>query len=168
MAICINQSGTWRNTSTVCVNQSGTWRNACLVCVNESGTWKRAKGPAPPTTLGASYGGGRAICFSSGVVWVVAPSSSEVSRDFFSISNANTRAQQVSGCTGWFVPSLTDLQNGYNCRSYWDSYSLCYYWSSTDLNNYRSGVVLFGGAAGYACDGKTAVNCVRSFRCVTY
>lgn len=118
--------------------------------------------------LGDAYEGGYLICASGGTRWVVAPSSAEVSRNWYSRNDANTRAQAVSGCTGWFVPTISQLQNpGYTCRTYWDSYSSALYWSSTDVN------------AGYAChlridDGnadtgaKSNPNCVRAFRCVTY
>jgi len=118
--------------------------------------------------LGDPYEGGYLICQASSVRWVVAPSSAEVSRNWYSRNDANTRAQQVSGCTGWFVPTCGQLQNpGYTCRTYWDSYSSTIYWSSTESNSIVAWIVFFdiGGASG---SGKTNTNCVRAFRCVSY
>ena len=124
--------------------------------------------------LGSSYEGGFLICKASPLRWVVSPYSAEVGRTWYLRNDANTTAQSVSGCTGWFVPTISQLQNpGYCCRSFWGP-SPCYspttYWSSTqDTVN----------AAGVACyvvftDGsqnrhyKPATKCVRAFRCVTY
>jgi hypothetical protein len=167
MALCINQSGTWRTITTQCVNQSGTWRKVVTGCINQSGTW-RCFGftpVAPP--LGCAYEGGFLICCASPTRWVVAPNTSEVSRTWYLRNDANTRAQQVSGCTGWFVPTVTQLQNpGYTCRTFWDSFSSAYYWSSTEVNSPRACYVIFGG--GPPDNVKTNTNCVRAFRCVTY
>jgi hypothetical protein len=49
MAICINQSGTWRNITVKCVNQAGTWRNVLTGCINQAGTWRRYGMEVPPT-----------------------------------------------------------------------------------------------------------------------
>jgi hypothetical protein len=122
--------------------------------------------------LGDSYEGGFVICKASPLRWVISPRSAEVSRNWYSRDDANTRAQQVSGCTGWFVPTCGQLQNpGFCCRSFWGP-SPCSspssgYWSSSEC------------AAAYGCqlrftDGltygnfKTSLLCVRAFRCVTY
>jgi hypothetical protein len=123
----------------------------------------------PP--LGASYEGGFLICCSSPTRWVVSPRSAEVSRTWYLRNDANTRAQQVSGCTGWFVPTVSQLQNpGYCCRSFWGPspcYSSFHYWSSTEFNAPNGCRVNFvnGGATGHH---KTLTRCVRAFRCVTY
>jgi hypothetical protein len=88
--------------------------------------------------VGDSYEGGFLICKASPLRWVVSPYSAEVSRTWYLRNDANTRAQQVSGCTGWFVPTRSQLQNpGYICRSFWGPapcYSSPYYWSSTEHN----------------------------------
>lgn len=74
--------------------------------------------------LGTFYEGGYLICQASTVQWIVAPSSAQVSRTWYDRNDAITVAQQVSGCTGWFIPSISQRQNpGYVCRAYWDSYS---------------------------------------------
>jgi len=124
----------------------------------------------PPLELGDAYEGGYLICEASSVRWVVAPSSAEVSRNWYCRNNANTRAQQVSGCTGWFVPTCGQLQNpGANCRTYWDSYSSTGYWSSTEYYILREAwVVYFNLGGDTAIDTKSCAWCVRAFRCVTY
>ena len=122
----------------------------------------------PQFFLGCSYQGGTLICNASNVSWIIAPNTSEVSRTWYARNDANTRAQQVSGCAGWFVPTITQLQNpGYTYRTFWDSFSSCIYWSSTQRNFFGACVVCFNsGNAGYRVP--TATSCVRAFRCVTY
>ena len=121
--------------------------------------------------LGESFEGGFLICQSSGVNWVVAPNTAEVSRTWYLRNDANTTAQSVSGCTGWFVPTRPQLQNpGYCCRSFWGPspcFSSTLYWSSTDYSAASACFVYFytGGASG--CN-KPNTFCVRAFRCVTY
>jgi hypothetical protein len=202
MALCINQTGTYRRTTSLRVNQSGTYRTIVNGCINQSGTyrcfgmtrataslslspstyqhpgsstisWSSTRAtcvvscsgsgfnpgqstsgsatvsPSTTTTytlvtgnafcnsttasatltvtlpaLGSSFGGGRLICRSSPVRWVVSPVASSVNRNWYSRGDANTRAQQVSGVSGWFVPTRAQLNNpGYSCRTYWDAYS---------------------------------------------
>ena len=121
--------------------------------------------------LGNSYEGGFLICCASPTRWIVSPSSAQVSRCWTLRGDANTRSQQVSGCTGWFVPTNVQLQNpGYTCRTYWDSFSSAVYWSSS-VNVYAPSnssqfTDFTNGAVG--CAGQPGVCCVRSFRCVTY
>ena len=255
MALCVNQSGTWRNITTQCVNQTSTWRKVLDSCVNQSGTW-RCHGMTAPTvtlsasptsvarsggegqtstltwsstrttstssnfgttatsgtcvvgpsgtttycmcasnsfgtsstssatltvtapTLGSSFGGGFLICRASSVNWIVSPRSAEVSRTWYSRNDANTRAQQVSGCTGWFVPAIGQLQNpGLNCRDNWGTspcYSCSDYWSCDEHKTFGSPTVCginlyFPPNAGFVnCRNKTYIKCVRAFRCVTY
>jgi hypothetical protein len=118
--------------------------------------------------LGASYEGGFLICKSSPTRWVVAPNTSEVSRTWNTRNDANTTAQQVSGCTGWFVPTVSQLQNpGYICRTFWDSFSSTAYWSS-QCDPFGTCFVHFVNGNGNRGGGPTASTCVRAFRCVTY
>ena len=166
MALCINQAGTYRNITTLCINQSGTYRNIVTGCINQSGTYRLfGFGPA----LGSSYEGGFLICKASPLRWVVSPYSAEVGRTWYLRNDANTTAQSVSGCTGWFVPTRPQLQDpGYLCRSFWDSYSsTCRYWSSTEHDATLARGVYFanGNATNF---NKTLTRCVRAFRCVTY
>jgi hypothetical protein len=120
---------------------------------------------------GDSYEGGFLICKASPLRWVVSPYSAEVSRTWYSRNDANTRSQQVSGCTGWFVPTISQFQNpGYPCRSFWGP-SPCYssdtYWSSTDTGGSLACAANFAYGQYYLFS-KTHSGCVRAFRCVTY
>jgi hypothetical protein len=122
-------------------------------------------------TLGTSIEGGFLICKAGGVAWIVSPYSTEVSRTWTLRTDANTTAQSASGCTGWFVPTVSQLQNpGYLCRSFWGPspcFSSTLYWSSTEDNATIACNVNFTfGSAGYGT--KTLARCVRAFRCVTY
>lgn len=126
-------------------------------------------------SLGSSYQGGYFICYGGGVQWIVSPRVAERSLNWYSRDTASTCAQTVSGCTGWFVPNGSQLGNpGYQCRTYWDSYSNTTYWSSDPGP-------LSGGYPAWAfnfVNGTTPIPpqltlkpdtlCVRSFRCVTY
>jgi hypothetical protein len=125
----------------------------------------------PNVALGASLGGGFLICRAGGLGWIVSPRSAEVSRTWYLREDANTTAQSVSGCTGWFVPTLGQLQNpGYLCRSFWGTspcFSSTLYWSSTEINSTNACSVNFANGNTYN-GSKTHTYCVRAFRCVTY
>jgi hypothetical protein len=114
--------------------------------------------------------GSRLICKSAGVGWIVAPSTTQVSRTWYCRNDAIIEAGRVTQtcCTQWFVPTVTQLQNpGYCCRTFWDSFSAACYWSSTESTAPNGCFVNFN--AGYANNsGKTSGICVRAFRCVTY
>ena len=121
--------------------------------------------------VGDSYEGGFLICKASPLRWVVSPRSAEVSRTWYLRNDANTTAQSVSGCTGWFVPTRPQLENpGYLCRSFWGPspcYSSTSYWSSTEYTtNYGCNVCFTNGTA--PGSHKPTSFCVRAFRCVTY
>lgn len=120
--------------------------------------------------LGDSYEGGYYICGAAGVRWVVAPVTAEVSRNWYARGDANTRAQQVSGCTGWFVPTCAQLKNpGSSCLIYWDTYWSFNYWSSTPCPaSYGEAWTIRVINGNPYCRNKDNVCCVRSFRCVTY
>jgi len=121
--------------------------------------------------LGSSTNGGFLICKAGGLAWIVSPRSAEVSRTWYLRNDANTTAQSASGCTGWFVPTLSQLQNpGYLCRSFWGPspcYSSTTYWSSTEVNAPTAYPVFFNGGPPNATN-KAVSYCVRAFRCVTY
>jgi len=121
--------------------------------------------------LGDSYEGGFLICKASPLRWVVSPYSAEVTRTWYLREDANTTAQSVSGCTGWFIPTCGQLQNpGYCCRSFWGPspcYSSTWYWSSSECNAYFGCIVSLLNATFSGSD-KTWSYCVRAFRCVTY
>ena len=115
--------------------------------------------------------GGILICKGSSVGWILAPFSAEMCRTWYTASQANATAEFCTGCTGWFIPTITQLQNpGYCCRRYWDELSFGY-WSSTQGSNTACGFVMnfsdfTPGTAKDYC--KSNNRCVRSFRCVTY
>ena len=120
--------------------------------------------------LGDAFEGGFLICCSSNNYWIVAPSSSEVARNWHQRGDANTRAQQVSGCSGWFVPTESQLKNpGYTCRTYWDSYGnpAKSYWSDSRHSSSDAYFLNFNNGVRYSTP-KTSGYCVRSFRCVAY
>jgi len=121
--------------------------------------------------LGDSYEGGFLICKASPLRWVVSPISAEVTRTWYLRNDANTTAQSISGCTGWFVPTVSQLQNpGYICRSFWGPspcYSSTTYWSSTEINAIDACGVHFNTGTAFPRN-KTNTHCVRAFRCVTY
>ena len=124
----------------------------------------------PP--LGSAFEGGYLVCTAGGTAWVVAPSSSQVTRDWYNRGNANTRAQQVTGCTGWFVPNCTQLKTlGYPCRNYWDAKPTgpqVLVWSNTQATsaNAWSHRIDFNGNQQH--DKGTSSASARSFRTVTY
>ena len=121
-----------------------------------------------PLNLGDSFEGGLLICCSGSVYWIVSPDSAQVARTWYCRNDANTTAQSVSGCTGWFVPTVTQLLNpGFCRRNYWDSFSSSRYWSSTELNANTACYVCFANGAG-STGSKAGTYCVRAFRCVTY
>jgi len=127
---------------------------------------------AESCSLGAcipQLGGSRIICKNGGIAWLVAPISTEVSRTWYCREDAVTRAIAVTSLTtGWFVPTLGQLQNpGYLCRSFWDSYSSTLYWSSTETFANGAYFVYFTNGTAYGTN-KTYTGCVRAFRCVTY
>ena len=121
----------------------------------------------PP--LGSAHEGGYLICMASSNLWIVAPSSSQVARNWHQRGDAVTRAQQVAACGDWFVPNRSQLCNpGYVCKSYWDSYTNHSYWSNTQhSNNIAWGVRFHTNTDLYQNKHYTHPK-VRAFRCVTY
>ena len=119
-------------------------------------------------TLGTSVAGGYLICRNGGVAWIVAPNTTEVSRNWYCRNDAVTTATNCTTVTGWFVPTCGQLLNpGYSCRTYWDSYSSAYYWSSTEFTSSIAFFVSFINGSGNDND-KSTTNCVRAMRCVAY
>ncbi len=113
--------------------------------------------------------GSTIICKNGGIAWLVAPISTEVSRNWYCREDAVTRAIAVTSLTtGWFVPCISYLQNpGYLCKSFWDSFSSTIYWSSTEYSCGSACSMSFStGTTGYG--NKAYTFCVRAFRCVTY
>lgn len=121
--------------------------------------------------LGSPAEGGYLIAKGGGSCQIVSTQSAEVSRNWHSRNDAGTLAQAQTGCTGWFIPSMSYLRNtGWCCRSYWDSYSAtsCYYSNQQDGWTGGNGCFVNFATGGCSCTGKNAVLCVRSFRTLTY
>jgi hypothetical protein len=123
--------------------------------------------PIQSASLGDPLAGGYLICRNGGVAWIVAPNTTEVTRDWNSINDAVTTAEANAACGDWFVPTCGQLKNpGYSCRTHWDSYSPCY-WSSTGYTiNYAWGIRFTNGS--HFADNRTDIKSVRAFRCVSY
>ena len=159
MALIFGNTPTWITGDPI---NNFKWNEGYVVGICSLGT---AVGP----------GGSRIICKSSGVAIIVAPRSAEVSRTWYCRNDAVTTAGSITGLTtsafsstGWFVPTLGQLQNpGYLCRSFWDSYSSTLYWSSTETFANGAYFVYFTNGTAYGTN-KTYTGCVRAFRCVTY
>lgn len=118
--------------------------------------------------LGDPYEGGYFICEAGGTRWIVAPIEAEVSATQPGTGGAVTKAQQCTGCTGWFVPAQGQLSNpAYICRQYWDAYSSTIYWTSTQFNATFGWYVNFANGGGHVVN-KSNVYCARAFRCVSY
>ena len=121
----------------------------------------------PP--LGGAGEGGYLLCCSSGNLWIVAPASTEVSRDWYNRNDAVTTANSNAACGDWFIPTCGQLKNpGYQCRTYWDSYdTVCRYWSNTEAGS-SSGwtVCILNESLGFGY--KAYLGCGRAFRCVSY
>jgi hypothetical protein len=125
-------------------------------------------------TLGSSYEGGFLICCASPIRWVVSPFAASVNRNWYARDDASTRAQQVSGCSGWFVPTGGQLQNpGFVCRSFWGP-SPCLspgrYWTPEQYQPFNAFFVNMdaGGRHVIPHVHKNIGMNVRAFRCVTY
>lgn len=100
--------------------------------------------------------------------WIVAPSTTEVSRTWDSRNDAVTTANNAFGSNDWFVPQRQDLLLGFSCEEFWDSFSNSCYWSSTERNASNAWAVFFlNGTGEFACS-KTFLRCVRAFRRVFY
>ena len=124
----------------------------------------------PP--LGGAGLGGYLICCSGGNLWIVAPSSTEVSRDWYNRGDAVTTANNNAACGNWFVPNCSRLQNpGFTCKTYWDSYASGSYWSNDQHSNntHRGWRLAFNSNAGHTyTHDKTRAFKVRAFRCASY
>lgn len=183
MTLCINQSGTWINIPKICINQSGTWRNLVTGCINQSGTWRKFF-PSTPA-LGSLYQGGYVFCITTGpnVIWMVAPYAAEVvPGDWADRNTANSCAQTVTGYSGWFVPSLTQMATSHACKIYWDyirppffnpygEYG-SWYWTNTGYNiddayDWNMNCPTTSGA-GHIMFKSAGTGSVRSFRTVSY
>jgi len=125
---------------------------------------------AQNTPLGDPVFGGYLICRNGSTLWIVAPSSTEVSRNWYSRDDAVTTAESNAACGDWFVPNCGILQNLYYCRTHWDSYSSSSstgYWSSTASSSSFAFYTNFSNGSTIQIN-MLCLCRVRAFRCVTY
>lgn len=87
----------------------------------------------------AVRGGGNVFRKTGGIIWIVGTSAMQRGgvawpMGYCSGGSAGTIQAGISqsGRDGWFVPDIDMLTCGHACRTYWDSYCACYYWSSTN------------------------------------
>jgi len=128
-----------------------------------------------PLSPGDSFGGGTLICQSGGIRWVAANSNTQVDRSWYARADANTCAQAVTGCTGWFVPSCAQFENpGYVCRTNWCWQTAAHgiFWSDTSAApSFPDNACVVAMSTPVPCSVRnpmTVVRSVRSFRCVSY
>ncbi len=157
--------------------------------IGPSSSWMRTKEAADyyaircpvATTLGD---GSRIFCKTGGRAWVVAPSSTQVGSQWaggqYNSSLCGVRCcifEWLGVCIAllnngfnpcdWFIPTLSQLQSGYNCRANWDTFTSSCYWSSTEDLTIAGCYVSFISGTSLCCS-KSYLHCVRSIRCVTY
>ena len=130
--------------------------------------WQRLLcNPLAFAELGGAAAGGYIICCNGGTAWVIAPASTEVSRNWFDREDAITTAEAQAACGDWFIPNCIQAQNpGSTCVSYWDQVSNTWYWTSSGFTPFNLGFNPPTGSLRF--HPSTYVNCVRAFRCVTY
>jgi hypothetical protein len=118
-------------------------------------------------------GGGNVIYKSGGIIWIVAPSSSQDGSTWpLGYCNGSggaspNQAQRITGRSGWFIPDLGMLQTSYNCRAYWDTYCGCVYWSSTGCYSISAHNLCFANGT-YSNRQTNGGGCVRTMRVICY
>ena len=118
-------------------------------------------------------GGGNVFYKSGGIIWIVAPSTAQVSSTWpMGYCNGDSgaspnQAQRITGRSGWFIPDLGMLQTAYSCRTYWDTYSANIYWSSAESSNTLAFFVNFSNGTTSSYNKSSGI-CVRPFRVVCY
>jgi len=117
-------------------------------------------------------GGGNVIRKTGGIIWIVAPSTAQVSSSWpLGYCNGDQgssvyQAIRITGRDGWFIPDIGMLQTAYACRTYWDTYSVSCYWSSSSGSSSASLVRFNDGVTTFFS--KEFFLCVRPFRVVCY
>ena len=124
-------------------------------------------GDSYPSSGNNNYNGGNLICQNGGYRYIVAPSSAEIWCCWYSRNYAANYAQQETGCSGWFVPSLSQHQNpGYCCRQYWENFSPnSPYWVNQNYSGYYATYAYNNSSTNNV---KTRRNRIRAFRTISY
>ena len=120
-------------------------------------------------SLGAEGEGGYLICMSGGNLWIVAPMSTQVTRNWFQRNDAVTTANSNAACGDWFIPNCSQNKNPGNvCKQYWDLHSSDYYWSTTQVHS--NAVWVTGQQNDMTLQGAKTFTFIRAraFRCVSY
>lgn len=113
---------------------------------------------------GDLFQGGYVMCKTPSVLWIVAPPAATFNTNYNNRTTATTCAQTVTGYSGWFYPSLGQLQNpGYICRSNWPQGFAKTWGNAQGQNN----VVNSNGSIGGENPAHTGIRAV-AFRTVTY
>ena len=156
-------------TATICLNQTavrsllGRPTDQSIISMNDA---------YGKDIRGQPWCGGRIIAKSgttTGTVWIVAPSSTQISGTYADINTAATNAQTTTGVTGWYIPDGNTAGQlntpGYACRSYWDSYNATTYWSSTQRDTFSAYAQNFSD--GSICAGITfCIPCIVCIPCI--
>jgi hypothetical protein len=117
--------------------------------------------------LGSLVEGGYLFAKRGGIGWIVACSSRQVRRTWALRADAVTTAQAGNACGDWFIPSRNDLQLAVDCKSFWDTFTNNFYWSSTQCtSSYIWGITPACGLQDYLFFTNTLY--VRAFRRVFY
>ena len=180
MALCVNQSGTWREITTQCVKQSSTWRDISLGCINQSGTWRcygfyNAATAISQTSIGGFVEGGYLLSrnrnneegYANQPAYILAPVCTEVSRNWYNRNDAITTANAHAACGDWFIFGNSFLNGTFFPGGGWDSNCSNNYWTSTEDDGrnawwYRPSDTCRNQA------NKNNVFCVRAVRSVSY
>ncbi len=118
--------------------------------------------------LGAAGCGGILICKASRRYWIASTCAMGVSRSWYQRTDARTNAQQVSGCSGWFVPSISQWQNpGVQCRQYFDYTTQTLWTNSQGGHPYHAWQIVLNNGTCYQST-KNNSKPIRAFRCVSY
>ena len=127
----------------------------------------------PPLGQCNSDTGGYLICCSSSNLWIIAPYSTQVTREWYDVNDAVTSANSSISCGDWFVPTCAQMKNpGWQCRTYWDSYDTAfdqhYYWSNTQVNGSDAYTITFSNGSTFQGWKPSSNYKARAFRCVSY
>ena len=113
---------------------------------------------------GDLFQGGYVMCKTASVLWIVAPATAMFNTNYAGRTAATTCAQTGTGYSGWFYPTVSQLQNpGYVCRANWNT-GFAAAWG-TAQGQYN--VVYSNGAAGGENTAHTGFRAV-AFRQVSY
>lgn len=93
-----------------------------------------------PSCLGCNIEGGYVYNVSGRIAWIIAPSATQVSRNWYCREHAVTCAEGAAACGDWFIPTSTELLKAVVCYQYWDS-----------ITNSRYGSHTYAGPIGYLC-----------------